>query len=228
MIEIKSKFYGGMGLLAAFVIVLIAIFLPLFNGQNGLNYLDSLFNSIAKGSAYYIPRVMEEADAFNGNTINLTLGMATEEQAEQSALLFTKSGAKVNASGKELKISGDLGQILTNSLTDAEKMFHNDGMAVSEKYGYDQSRVLFNWWMSFKIMENELKAQKKFKEANVVALVVKKAIEVAFNFYGIEPQNIRDKFGIVTFSLAFYVLYTLWYGFAILFMFEGWGLKLEH
>jgi hypothetical protein len=24
------------------------------------------------------------------------------------------------------------------------------------------------------------------------------------------------------------VIYTLWYGFAILLMFEGWGLKLEH
>jgi hypothetical protein len=24
------------------------------------------------------------------------------------------------------------------------------------------------------------------------------------------------------------VVYTLWYGFAIMFMFEGWGMKLEH
>jgi hypothetical protein len=24
------------------------------------------------------------------------------------------------------------------------------------------------------------------------------------------------------------VAYTLWYGFAIMFMFEGWGMQLEH
>jgi hypothetical protein len=28
--------------------------------------------------------------------------------------------------------------------------------------------------------------------------------------------------------LIFYVVYTLWYGFAIMYMFEGWGLQLEH
>jgi hypothetical protein len=107
-------------------------------------------------------------------------------------------------------------------------MYHNDGKLVSQKYGYEEKRVLFNWWMSYKLMEKELKAQKKFPEAKAVDLVVKKAIEVSYNFFKIEPQKIKDKYGIVIFSLIFYVVYTLWYGFAILFMFEGWGLKLEH
>jgi hypothetical protein len=77
-------------------------------------------------------------------------------------------------------------------------------------------------------MEKALKEQKKFKEAKLVALVVKKAVETGYNYYQIQPQKIGDKYGIVIFSLIFYVVYTLWYGFAILLMFEGWGLKLEH
>jgi len=223
MIEKKGKFFGGMALMAAFIIVLVIIFLPLFNGQNGLNFLDSLYNSISKGSAYFIPRVKEEIVPFKGATINVALDMATNEQAEQAAALFMKSGAMVNVSGKELKINGDLGDILANSLADADKMFHNDSQVVSEKYGDDAKRVLFNWWMSFKIMEKELNTQKKFKEAKIVAVVVKRAVEVAFNFYQIEPQKISDKFGIVTFSLIFYVLYTLWYGLLSLFMLGGGG-----
>lgn len=228
MIEKKGEFYGGMGMMAAFVIVLVIIFMPVFDGQNGLNYLDSLYNSISKGSAYFIPKVKKEIGSFNGVNIGVELDMATTEQAAQTAALFMQSGAMVNVAGKELKINGDLGAILANSLADADKMFHNDSQGVSQKYGYDAKRVLFNWWMSFKIMEKELNAQKNFKEAKGVALVVKRAVEVAFNFYQIEPQNIKDKFGVVSFSLVFYVIYTLWYGFAILFMFEGWGLKLEH
>ena len=214
--------------MAGFILVLIIIFMPIFNGQNGLNYLDALYNSIAKGSAYFIPKVKEEVASFNGTSIEVELGMATNEQAEQAALLFMKSGALVNVSDQNLKVSGDLGAMLANSLEDASKMFHNDSQAISSKYGYDAQRVLFNWWMSFKLMEKELNAQKMFTEAKGIALVIKRALEVAFNFYQIEPQNIRDKIGIVTFSLVFYVVYTLWYGFAILFMFEGWGLKLEH
>jgi hypothetical protein len=228
MIEKKGEFYGGLGLMAAFILVLIIIFMPLFGGKNGLNYLDALYNSISKGSAYYIPKVKAEAKTFDGTSISVTLGMATSQQAEQAAALFMKSGSMVNVSGKELKISGDLGQIFANSLLDADHMYQNDGKSVSDKYGYEEKRVLFNWWMSYKLMEKDLKSQKKFAEAKAVDLVVKKAIEVSYNFFKIESQKIKDKYGIVIFSLVFYVVYTLWYGFAILFMFEGWGLKLEH
>ena len=77
-------------------------------------------------------------------------------------------------------------------------------------------------------MDKGLKKQKKFKEAKAVALVVKKAVEPSYNYYRIEPQRISDRWGVVLFALIFYVLYTLWYGFAIMFMFEGWGMALEH
>jgi len=77
-------------------------------------------------------------------------------------------------------------------------------------------------------MEKDLKEQTKFNEAKIVALVVKKAVESCYNYYKIEPQKIGDRLGIVIFSLVFYVIYTLWYGFAIMFMFEGWGMKIGH
>jgi hypothetical protein len=228
MIAKKGEFFGGLALMAIFILVLIIIFMPVFGGQNGLDYLDSLYNSISKGSAYYIPKVKAETDTFNGKAVDVTLAMATNEQAAQTAALFMQSGAMVNVFGQKLKISGDLGRVLANCLADAEQMYHNNGQSVAQKYGYDEKRALFNWWMGFKIMEKELKAQQKFKEAKVVAMTVKKAVETSYNYYGITPQKIGDKYGIVTFSLLFYVIYTMWYGFAILFMFEGWGLKLEH
>jgi hypothetical protein len=53
-------------------------------------------------------------------------------------------------------------------------------------------------------------------------------VEPAYNYYGIEGQKISDRFGVVIFSLIFYVIYTLWYGFGIMYLFEGVGLKLEH
>ncbi len=77
-------------------------------------------------------------------------------------------------------------------------------------------------------MDKDLGKQKKFKEAKAALLVQKKAIEASYNYYKIEPQQIGERWGTVVFSLIFYVIYTLWYGFSILFMFEGWGLKLGH
>jgi len=228
MIEKKKEFYGGLGLLIGFTVILIVIFSPVFKGQNGLEYLDDLYNSISKGSAYYIPKVKVETDTFSGRSVSTTIEMTDESQIQQTSALFMKGGALVNISGTQLKIEGDLGKILANCLADADRMYMNDGEAISSKYGYNERQVLFNWHQALIAMDKVLKKQKLFQEAKTVDLVVKKALETSYNYYQVEPQKISDRAFIVFFSLAFYVVYTLWYGFAVMFMFEGWGMKLEH
>ncbi|MBC8431497.1 MAG: hypothetical protein H8D96_06215 [Desulfobacterales bacterium] len=228
MIAGKKEFYGGFGMLVGFVIILILIFSPIFKGQNGLEYFDDLYNSISKGSAYYIPKIKQETDAFSGKSVNVAVEMADDAQTQQTAALFMKGGALVNVSGNRLKVEGDLGKILANCLADADYMYINDGQAVASKYGYNERQVLFNWWQALKAMDKDLKKQKQFEAARAVTLVVNKAVETSYNYYRIEPQKISDRAGVVLFSLVFYVVYTLWYGFAIMYMFEGWGLRLEH
>ncbi len=228
MIAKVKQFYTGLGLMIGFVIVLVFFFLPFYEGKNALNYLDNLYNSISKGSAYYIPKVKEETTRFKGNEVHLTLATSGKEQAEQTALLFKAGGAEVRVKDAQLQIAGDLGKILENALADADSMYRNEGKKVVEKYGYDERQVLFNWWKAMQEMDKDLGRQKKFKEGKAASLVQKKAIEASYNYYKIEPQRIGDRWSTVLFSLVFYVLYTLWYGFSILFMFEGWGLRLGH
>ena len=228
MIAEKNKFFGGLGMMIGFIIVLVVFFSPIFDGKNGLDFLDNLYNSISKGSAYYIPKIRTESDQFFGKMVSVTLNLKDENQARQTASLFTAGGGEVNVAKSQLQVSGDLGKILGNCLDDTDEMYHNRGEKVSNKYGYEERQVLFNWWAAMKEMDKGLKDQKKFKEAKVVSLVKKKAVESSYNYYKIEPQKISDRWGIVIISLLFYVIYTLWYGFAIMFMFEGWGMRLEH
>jgi len=228
MIEDKKEFFGGLGMLVGFIVILILVFTPLFKGQNGLEYLDDLYNSISKGSAYYIPKVKNQVETFAGKSISAAVEMADENQAQQAAVLFMKGGALVNVSGTRLKIEGSLAEILGNCLADADHIYFNDGEAVAAKYGYNERQVLLNWWQVLKALSKDLTNQKQFQAAKVVEAVVTKALEPAYNYYQIEPQKISDRGGVVFFSLVFYVVYTLWYGFAIMFMFEGWGMKLKH
>jgi len=228
MIANMKQFYTGFGLMIGFVIVLILFFLPLYNGKNALDYLDNLYNTISKGSAYYIPKASEETKKFKDTSVSVNLKMADSKQAEQTSALFKAGGAEVTVSGAELKATGNFEKILQNALVDADAMYKNDGKQVAGKYGYEERRVLYNWWKAFAEMDKDLSKQKRFKEAKAVVLIQKKAIEPSYNYYTIEPQNIGDRWGTVLFSLLFYVIYTLWYGFAILFMFEGWGLRLGH
>jgi hypothetical protein len=228
MIVNKKKFTLGLAMMAVFIVVLIIFFSPVLNGKNGLEFLDDLYNSISKGSAYYIPKLREDVQPFAGNTVEMTLTLKSAEQARQTSLLFEKAGALINVSDNTLKVSGDLGAMLQSCLEDSDAMYLNDGRKLSTRYGYDERQVMYNWWTASKEMDKDLKKQKKFKAADMVASVEKRAVETVYNYYRIEPQKISERYGIVVLSLIFYVIYTVWYGFAFMYLFEGWGLKLEH
>jgi len=228
MMSEKRKLGTGIVLLAGFIGILVIVFSPVFNGQNGMEYLDALYNSISKGSAYYIPKVRQETSGFFGNRVSIDLSMADDVQAQQVAALFGNSGVLTSVASNVVTVEGDLGQILENCLKDADLMYGNQGQILVSEYGYSEKQVLYNWYQALKSAEKALKNQKKFDEAKIIVLVIKKAVECAYNYYTIEPKAISESLGIVIFSLAFYVIHTLWYGYAIMFIFEGLGLKLAH
>jgi hypothetical protein len=122
-----------------------------------------------------------------------------------------------------------MGKLLAASLTDADDMFHNKGEALTQRYpGKNERVMLLGWWQTYKALEKSLNRQKAFALAQFTHTVQAKAVEMAYNYYKIDPQSIGDQWLIVVLSLLFYVIYTLWYGYAVMFMFEGAGYDLEH
>ena len=228
MIVNPRKFFGGVALMTAFAVVLVVMFLPIFEGRNALDYMDSLFNSVSKGSAYYVADLKAEAEGQRGTAVAVSLAVASESQARQVTELLRAGGGTVQVAEAELRVSADLGGILGRTLQDSDEMFANAGASVRDRYGYEERRVLFNWWNALQAMDEDLKRQGRFAEAAFVAKVNEKAVECAYNYYGIEPWKVSDKIGLVLFSLVFYVVYTVWYGYAIIFLLEGWGFTLSH
>lgn len=228
MLANKKEFMTGLLMMVAFLIVLFVMFMPVFGGHNALNYFDSLYNSISKGSAYYVPDLKNKLEKLPAKSITVTLTMKNDAEAKTVGNLLMKSGAMVNVSGAQLKMSGEMNALMKNALEDADSLFHNRGESVKTRYQMDERLAGYGWWVGLKAIIKDLNRQHLFSEARQLAELNKKAVECAYNYYGIEPQNIGDKWFIVFFSLAFYVIYTVWYGYSILFMFEGWGLKLEH
>lgn len=228
MIHNKKEFMGGLALLGAFFAVLIVMFQPLFNGQNAMAYLDDLYNSISKGSAYYVEEMRKEAYVLNDDMVDLKLNYQSSVVAMQSAAMMAKSGVAAVADDKTVTVKGSLGEMLAASLDDADLMYNNDKSGLEGKYGTEPRRVMYNWWVTYNQLDKALKKDKSFAAAKAVGTIQQKAIEASYNYYEVEPLKIADKLWTVIFSLVFYVFYTLWFGFAILFTFEGWGLKLSH
>jgi hypothetical protein len=229
MIQDKKEFGIGLVLLAAFFVVLFAIFSPLFEGgRNTLDYLDNTFNSISKNASYFIPGVMDKARKYDGTEVSVTVKAADAGQAVRLEKIMGAAAANVVTDGTKLVISGNLGQLIGAALSDADLMFKNDGKAVSGKYGFEEKRVLYDWHQAFSAMTKDLNRQSKFQEAKILRDVQAKALEPAYNYYGIEAIPMSSMIWVAMAALIGYVVYTVWYGFAILFLFEGWGLKLNH
>lgn len=228
MIANKKEFNMGLGLFAGFWILFFILMSPVFGGKNLLDYMDNLYNTISKKSSYYIPKVQKQLEAYNGQQVSFSVKAKGAEQTSRLSKMFEAGGATVKPEGEKLAVTGDLGAIIANILVDSEAMFANDGKSVAAKYGSEERTVLYAWWNAVSEAEKAMMKQNKFKEGKVLHDTLTKAIEPAYNYYGIEAVPIKEKWGTVVVSLTGYVIYTLWFGFSILFMFEGWGMKLEH
>jgi len=245
----KHKGHLGVGivLFISFYVVLFLIFSNIFpkapdgTPQNGLEWADRMFNRLSKGSSYFIPKVANSNEKFMGQMFTVTLKMGKaedkpgdgEKRAERSAQLFivNEGLAKVEVNGAELKLEGYLGKVLAATLRDSETMYRNEGEKIKALYATamktdDEKQMFRQWYNVLDRMNKEFMKEKKAAEAKIVSTVMKKAVEAAYNYYGITPEKVRDKVGLMTFMLVFYVVYTMWWGFAIFFIFEGIGLSM--
>jgi hypothetical protein len=222
----RKELMLGLVLAVSFLVVLILMFSPIFRGENALQASDRLFNSIAKGSTYYIPDVMQRMEIFKETKFEATIKLPDADFAAKAKKLLTEAGTEYTGEGLELKVSGALGSLFQAALKDSDAMFQNRGDEISGKYGFPEKEALFVWWRTFGLLERNLKRQGHFKEAAAISQVMQRGLEVAYNFYKIEPESASSRWAILTFSLVFYVAYTLWWGMAIYFLFEGLGLKM--
>ncbi len=228
MIHDKRQFTIGLVLLAGFFGALVLVFRPTASGQNTLDYLDGVFNSTSKASAYYIPAARAKAAALGAAPLAVKFRAKGPAQAARMEALLRAAGATVARDGTALSVSGDLGRILAEALADADAMFANDGARVAGKYGLEERRVLHTWHVALGETARELDRQGKFRDAAVVRDAMTKGLEPAYNYYGVTAVAMKDMIWVALAALVGYVLYTVWYGYAILFLFEGWGVKLEH
>src|SRR4030042_3140503 len=115
----KRHMAYGVLLAISFIVVLVLIFSPIFpktaegEPQNGLQWADEMFNSLAKGSSYFIPKVAKSNEKFMGNMFTVTLKMGKaedkpgdgEKRAERSPALFivNEGVGKAEVMGTALK-----------------------------------------------------------------------------------------------------------------------------
>ncbi|MCL2457749.1 MAG: hypothetical protein FWF31_02670 [Desulfobulbus sp.] len=225
---------AGSLLLVTFIAVLVIIFMPIFPGNTagkkitGLDYIDNFFNQLAKSSAYYIPDQIKKTEKFNGQQFSATLKMKSADEATVTAKLLATNQITAAADGDKVKVSGDLGAVLTVMLKDVDLMYKNDGKALTAKYGIDERLAVYTWHQAMTATSKDLDKAGQSVQAKFILNCLSKAVEPAYNFYQIEAKPVKEEMMMLIAALTFYVVYTVWYGFGLLYLFEGLGIKLEH
>jgi len=218
----------GLLLGVTFFGILALIFSPIFGGgKNGLEYSDALFNKLAKGSSYFVPKLTASLKEVENEELAVSVKMENAEQAARAAKIFARVAPESTSQGVQLNIRGNLAKLLGAVLEDSNSMYFNKGEELREKYGMDGQEVMATWWGALNRVVKELQKSRNTARSNVILEVMKKGIEPAYNFYKIEPQSIGEKAFTAAGLLLFYVLYTLWWGFAIFYLFDGLGLSMK-
>ncbi len=218
----------GLLLGVTFFGILALIFSPVFGeGKNGLEYSDELFNKLAKGSSYFIPKLTGDLKGVEKQELAVSVKMENADQAARAAKIFARGAPDTTSQGVQLSIKGNLAKLLGAVLEDSNSMYFDKGDEIREKYGMDEKEVMTTWWGALNRAVKELQKSRKTEQSNIILEVMKKGVEPAYNFYKIDPQSISEKAFTAMGLLVFYVLYTLWWGFAIFHLFEGLGLSMK-
>ncbi|MBS1233048.1 MAG: hypothetical protein H6R42_702, partial [Nitrospirae bacterium] len=114
MAQAKKHMAYGIILAISFWVIMFLMFSPIFpktsegQPQNGLQWADEMFNTLAKGSSYFIPKVQQNNEKFMGKMFSATIEMSkpedkpgdAEKRAERASKLFTiNPGATVEVKG---------------------------------------------------------------------------------------------------------------------------------
>ena len=138
------------------------------------------------------------------------------------------AGVSSQVKDNVLQVTGDLSKLLNLSLAASDKLYQNDLVATSALFeNMDGMKGMKVLWNVQNAMIKELQKAKMIEEANVVKRVNEKGIEPAYNFYGIKAESITSKIFLAAGLLIFYVVYTMWYGYAIFDLFDGVGLSMK-
>lgn len=225
LVKNKKNFTYGLILTIGFFVVLFIMFMPIFGGTNAFHAADGLFNSISKASANQFEQV--------GTTVASLETMPADQEIQLSETVGQNAALLINTTGQEatyengtLTVRGEINPLLDQMLVDARYMFDNNGAALQDAYGIDPEAALYAWWMYASAASKEFFLDKRFDTAKALDDVRTRTVEVAYNYYGVNPTPASERVGIILFALVFYVVYTIWWGFAIFELFAGVGLTM--
>lgn len=231
LIHHRGAFVRGLVMISTFFGVCTFLLFPMLhdnygNKLTGLQYADAVFNSLSKGSSYFIPEVKKEVETVKGKEIQANVPLKHELSSGALRVLDTV-GAEASYEDGRLTFKGNLETILLAVTEVGDKLYFNEHKPIELYYHMPALHVSKVWWYILNPSIKDMQRQGKIAEAKVIDQVLRRALEPGNNFYTVDAAKVSEHILLIVGMLAFYILYTLWYGFGIFEFFEGIGLSMH-
>lgn len=230
LIKQKKPFAIGVILLLSFTSIFYFLLKPVFTVDSdkltGLQFADRVFNELSKGSSDFFQLTTATAQNMANREISVSYRLDNITDLEVVKYILAKSGAtEIDFENGRLSFEANLGKLLTNAIGTSKLLYENAVEKVSQSYNNLAPLVIARgWWHLLNPCIKELEKQGKVGEAKAVETIVRRAVEPANNFYGIPAKKVSGNVPMLSAFLLFYIIYTIWYGFAIYEIFVGLGL----
>jgi uncharacterized protein len=223
----RRKFALALCSLVLFFAGLALWVIPGADSRSGLDRAENHFNQLAKNSAYQIPAAVRRAMKFQGTAVDFGVSAQRPGANQGIARIVQANGlsARVTGDGR-VRIEGDLGLLGRLAAADADLLFKGREAELGRKYDLEGKEAVYLWWAAFEGLTRRYIQENRVAEADFTKYISTRVLEPSYNFSGIQPRDISSSRTSIVLLLGLYVLFTLWYGFSILYLFEGLGIKI--
>jgi uncharacterized membrane protein YfcA len=223
-----ARLWLGVAGLVSLGLVMVLGFLPLVNGQSALHWADNLFNQLAKSSTNHIAEARQKARRYVGRHIDISVHPQDMLDGSQVARFVSRAGLEGRAiEHGRVRIIGDLGDLSREAIADGELAFHNRTEELSARRGTSSAEAIYCWWIIFDGLTRRYVQENRGEDANFTRFIATKVLEPAYNFRDIEPKRAAEGVRPLALLLVAYIVFAVWYGFSMLYLFEGIGVPVR-
>lgn len=191
------------------MIIVGAMYLPLFNGANGFEAMESTFNSLRKGVKPPFKKIKAENNQYRGKNINTTLVFRNNEEARIATLMLLRNKLTVTPKGRKVNIQGDLGYTLQFFMDDIHLLYMNRFDILERRYSMPATQAMYYLNRILQKLAVAMASQKKDAQEKLIRTIRQKLLIPAYNLREALPVSETSGFTYLTLGTLGLLLFAI-------------------
>lgn len=198
-------------LFAASLMAVGSMYLPLFEGKNGFQTMETAFNSLRKGVRPPFKKLTEENEINLGRNFRTTMVFRSNEKARIATMIFLANKLTVTPKGRSVNIQGDLGYTLQFFMDDISLLYANRFDLIEKKYSMPYMQSMYMLDRILKKMSPALAALNLSRQEKLVRDIRGKLLVPAYNLREALPVGQTSGFFYLTFGTIGILIFAIFW-----------------